>query len=195
MKHLLTEESIAYMNVLMKNTEISEKVRAKGLEGKSYAICTIKDDGTVILGETSLRFWNQLIGCQVKLPFESWALAVWDALVNLSKGDNKTALEEGLSVEIAKKAQREEEYNCVVKRLHECYVHVCNNKGGAPSAGGRGEQGSSMTRNIVTSVNGEPVVININAENMKRTLRFPDATGRATLDFKLGVVGVEVNER
>lgn len=195
MKQLLTKESIAYMNVLMLNSEIGEKVRAKGLEGKSYAICTIKDDGTVILGETSSRFWNQLIGCQVKLPFESWALAVWDALVNLSKGTNKTALEEGLSVEIAKKAQREEEYNVVVKRLHECYVHVCNNKGGAPSAGGRGEQGSSMTRQTVIHKEGEPVVININAENMKRTLRFPDATGRATLNFHLGVVDVDVTDR
>ena len=73
------------------------------------------EDGVIILGVTRFRWWNQLIGCQVKLPFESWALAVWDALVNMSKGGNKDALEHGLSVEIAKKAQREEEYNWVVE--------------------------------------------------------------------------------
>jgi hypothetical protein len=149
----------------------------------------------VILGETKSRFWNRLIGCQVKLPFESWALAVWDALVNLSKGKNKVALEEGLSVEIAKKAQREEEYNLVVKRLHECFVHVCNNKGGASSAGDQGDKGSSMTGTVITRGDSEPVVININADNIHRTLRFPDATGRATLNFRMGVLGVDVSER
>jgi hypothetical protein len=193
MKKLLSEISIAYMNVLMKNTEIAQKVQAKGKEGKSYAICTIKDDGTVILGETSFKFWNQLVGCQVKLPFESWALAVWDALVNLSKGNNKDALEKGLSVEIARKAQREEEYDWVVERLHECFVHVCNNKsGGAPSAGGRDDKGSSMTgRTVIYGDNAQELTINVNADGFRRTIRLPDATGRAFLNFKLGVVDVE----
>lgn len=193
MKKLLSEISIAYMNVLMKNSEIAQKIQAKGKEGKSYAICTICDDGIVVLGETRYKFWNQLVGCQVKLPFESWALAVWDALVNLSEGKNKNALENGLSVEIAKKAQREEEYNWVVDRLHECFVHVCNKKsGGASSAGDQDDKGSSMTGQYVVHEN-EPITININADSMKRTLRFPDATGRAFLNFKLGVVDVDVD--
>ena len=194
MKKLLSEISIAYMNVLMKDKEIAQKIQAKGKEGKSYAICTIRDDGTVVLGETNCKFWNQLVGCQVKLPFESWALAVWDALVNLSKGLNKEALERGLSVEIATKAQREEEYNWVVRRLHECFLHTCNNKsGGAPSEGGRDDEGSSMTGQRIVNVGGEPVTININANGLSRTFRFPDATGKAFLNFKLGVVDVDVN--
>ena len=52
----LTERSIALMKVLMLNSEIAEKVKAKGVEGKSYAIFTIRDDGTVVLGETRYKF-------------------------------------------------------------------------------------------------------------------------------------------
>ena len=190
----LTERSIALMKVLMLNSEIAEKVKAKGVEGKSYAIFTIRDDGTVVLGETRYEFWNQLVGCQVKLPFESWALAVWDALVNLSKGMNKEALEKGLSVEIAKKAQREEEYNWVVERLNDCFDHVCNKKGGTSSAGDPGKSGPSMTERVILRDGSDPVVVNINANGMSKTLRFPDATGNASLDFEIGVVGVRAHK-
>lgn len=174
----------------MTDETILNKIYAAGEEGKSYVTYKIRTDGKVILGETKYWFWNQLIGCQVKLPFESWALAVWDALVDLSTGGNNEALEKGLSVEIAKKAQRAEDYEWVVKRLYDCYEHVCNNKpGGTTSAGVRDNNGSSMTQRVVTC-NGEPVTININTDGVKRTIRFPDATGRAFLNFDLGVVGV-----
>ena len=167
----LTERSIALMKVLMLNSEIAEKVKAKGAEGKSYAIFTIRDDGTVVLGETRYKFWNQLVGCQVKLPFESWALAVWDALVNLSKGTNKEALEKG-----------------------DCFDHVCNHKGGTSSAGDPGKSGPSMTERVIVRDDNDPVVVNINANGMSKTLRFPDATGNASLDFEIGVVGVRARK-
>ena len=112
----LTDRSITLMSLLMLNETVAEKVKSAGGEGKSYAIFRVCDDGTVVLGETRFEFWNRLIGCQKKLTFESWALAVWDALVSLSTGNNAVAIEEGLSVEIAKKAQREENYNWVVER-------------------------------------------------------------------------------
>ena len=182
----------ALMNYLMCDTTIRNKVLAAGETGKTYVSMKIKDNGTVIIGETVHWFWNQLIGCQVKLPFEKWALIVWDALVDLSTDGNATALEEGLSIEIAKKAQRAEDYEWVVKRLYDCYEHVCNNKSGSFSEGNQGEKGSRMTRNV--TVNGEPVTININADGMKRVLKFPDATGRAALCFDFGVVGVRVDK-
>ena len=114
--------------------------------------------------------------------------------MNLSKDANKEALLEGLSVEIAKKAQREEEYNWVVERLADCFDHVCNNKGGAPSAGGRGKSGPSVAERVIVRGDDNPVVINVNAQGTKRTLRFPDATGRATLNFDMGIVGVSVSK-
>lgn len=194
MKKPISQGAIFLMHHLMTNETVSNKVKAAGEEGRSYSIYHIRDDGTVVLGETKFRFWNQLIGCQFKLTFESWALAVWDALVDLATGPNAKALEQGLSREIAVKAQRAEDYEWVVKRLYECYENVCNNKSGASSAGDTGDKGSSMTRTVVCD--GEPVTININAGNGKvRTLSFPDATGKASLDFVLGITDVRVSKR
>ena len=182
----------ALMMYLMTKTPIRNKVLAAGETGKTYTSMKIRDNGMVVLGETQYWFWNQLIGCQFKMAFEKWALTIWDALLDLSSGENNTALEEGLSVEIAKKAQRAEDYEWVIKRLYDCYEHVCNNKSGSSSEGDRGNKGSRMTRTV--TVNGEPITININADNMKRTIRIPDSTGRAFLNFGLGVVDVHVEK-
>ena len=194
MKQPLSQGAIFLMHHLMTDETICNKVKSAAEKGKSYAVYTICDDGMVILGETKYPFWNQLIGCRFKLTFESWALAVWDALVDLSAGSNATAIEKGLSTEIAQKAQRIEDYEWVVKRLYDCYEHVCNDKpgNGAFSAGNQGEKGSSASHHTVMC-NNEPVTININANNLHKTLRFPDATGRASLNFDLGVVGVRID--
>ena len=186
-KKPLTEFSIKHMEILMLDKVIAEKIQSTAKEGKSYALCEIKDDGRVILGETRVDFWNRLSGCRTTLPFDSWALAVWDALVSLSKDGNAVAIEEGLSVEIAKKAQRDGDYNWVVDRLVDIYRHVCNNKdGGAPLEGGRRKSGSSV---VVGNV-AEPVVVNVNVDDKRRVFRFPDATGRAFLNIQTGVVGM-----
>lgn len=186
----LTDWSIGLMVLLMKNETVAEKVKAVGGEGKSYAIFRVCDNGTVVLGETSFDFWNRLIGCQVKLPFESWALAVWDALVSLSVGSNAVAIEEGLGVEIAKKAQRENEYDWVVSRLFEIHEHVCNNKdGGASLEGDRRKSGSSVVVNPVA----EPVIVNVNVSDKHRVFHFPDATGKAFLNLETGIVGMSVS--
>ena len=192
MKKSVGDGAKALMAFLMYDNAIRTKILASGETGKTYVALKLRDDGLVILGETKHWFWNQLIGCQFKLTFEKWALTVWDALVDLSAGGNATALEEGLSVEMAKKAQRAEDYEWVVKRLYDCYEHVCNNKGGSSSAGDQGDKDSRMTRTVM--VNGEPITININASNIKRTVRIPDSTGRAFLNFDLGVVGVHVDK-
>lgn len=49
-----------------------------------------------------------------------------------------------------------------------------------------------MTREVI--VNGEPIVVNINAHDMKKTIRIPDSTHRAFLNFDLGIVGVHVSK-
>ena len=194
MKKALSQGAICLMHFLMANETINKKIELATGDGKPYKKYDIEDNGTVILGETGFRFWNQLIGCQYKLTFEAWALAVWDALIDLSIGGNAKALEQGLSIEIATKAKRAEDYEWVIKRLYDCYEHVANNKGDCVhSAGCQDDEGSGANLRQVY-VNGEPVTININADNMKRTIRFPDATGRAFLKFNLGVVGVSVDK-
>ena len=177
----------------MNNETIANKVKAAGKEGRSYKTYRIDDvEGTVILGETTHWFWNQLIGCKRELTFESWALAVWDALIDLSSGLNAKALEEGLSVEIAKEAQRAEKYNDVVNRLMDCYRHVCNGDGQSSLAG---DQRKSGSRVVVTEApaNDTNIVVNVNTRTRTHTYRFPDATGRAFIDLEMGVVGAHIS--
>ena len=192
MKKSVGDGARALMGFLMCDNSIRNKILTSGETGRTYVAIKIMDSGVVKIGETSSWFWNQLIGCQCKLPFEKWALIVWDALVDLSIDGNATALEEGLSAEIAKKAQRSEDYEWVVRRLYDCYEHVCNNKSGSSSAGDQGEKGSRMTREVI--VNGEPVVVNINAHDFRKQIRIPDSTHRAFLNFDLGITGVHVSK-
>ena len=189
----LTPNSISLMHYLMQNETIANKVKAAGKEGKQYAIYTIEDNGTVILGETKHKFWNQLIGCKFTLTFESFATCVWDALVDLATGGNQEALLQGLSKEVLEKAQREKEYDWVVERLVDCFRHVCNNKGTESRLEGRpGKSGQKIGTEqvVIRDSNGTPVNINVNVGNNRRTFRFPDATGRADLVLEMGVVGV-----
>jgi len=193
----LSPNSISLMHYLMQNETIANKVKAAGKEGKQYAIYTIADDGNVTLGETKYPFWNRLIGCKFTLTFTQFAMSVWDALADLSTSGNQEAILKGLSKEIAEKAQRETEYNWVVERLVDCFRHVCNNKTtesrleGCPGKSGQ-KIGSDPV--IIRDQNGSPVIININANNNRRTFRFPDATGEADLVFELGVVGVSCSK-
>lgn len=192
-KKSLTPNSISLMHYLMQNETIANKVKAAGKEGKQYAIYTISDDGTVILGETKNGFWNQLIGCKFTLTFESFATCVWDALVDLATGGNQEALLQGLSKEVLVKAQREKEYDWIVERLTDCYRHVCNNISVESRLEGRpGKTGQKIDTEkvIIRDKNNQPVEINVNIANNRRTFRFPDATGQADLVLEMGVVGV-----
>lgn len=190
----LTQNSVALMHYLMQDATIASKVKSTGKPKKPYAIYTINSDGTVVLGETRYRWWNQLIKCQFTLTFEMFATCVWDALVDLSTGENQEALLQGLSKEILEKAQREKKYDWVVERLVDCFRHVCNSKDdteprleGRPGKSGRKEGASPL---VIRDSDGKPVVVNVNLGNTTRAFRFPDATGNANLVVDLGVVGV-----
>lgn len=194
----LSPNSIPLMYYLMENETIANKVKAAGKEGKQYAIYTIVDNGSVILGETKYTWWNRLIGCRFILTFTQFAMSVWDALADLSTNGNQEAILKGLSKEIAEKAQRESEYDWVVERLVDCYRHVCNNKGTESRPEGRSgksDQKIGADPIVIHDSNGSPVVININTKNNRRTVRFPDATGEADLVFELGVIGVTCDKR
>ena len=188
-KKLLTPDSKLNIERLMLNETIRNKVMSAGEEGRPYVTYKVHDSGIVVLGETRYWWWNRLIKCQFPLTFHAFVSAVWDALVDLSAGGNKEALQKGLGRELMEKSQREKEYNWVVKRLQECYDHVCNNKGGADLEGSLGKSGPSVAR-VAVPVNN-PVNVNVNIDGKThKTVRFPDATGKAWLECELGVVGV-----
>lgn len=191
MEKLLSEDSIALIGYMLNNETIRNKVYSAGEEGETYTAIRISDSGIVTLGKTKVWWWNRLLKCQFPLTFHQFASAVWDALLDLSAGGNQKALEESLGKEIMKRAQREKDYNWVVKRLQECYDHVCNNKGGAPIEVGLEKSGPSVANVIRTQDN--PVTVNVNIDGKThRKVRIPDATGQAFLTCELGVTDVHV---
>lgn len=191
MEKLLSEDSIALIGYMLNNETIRNKVYSAGEEGETYTAIRVSDSGIVTLGKTKVWWWNRLLKCQFPLTFHQFASAVWDALLDLSAGGNQKALEEGLGKEIMKRAQREKDYNWVVKRLQECYDHVCNNKGGAPIEVGREKSGPSVAHVVRTQDN--PVTVNVNIDGKThRKVRIPDATGQAFLTCELGVTDVHV---
>ena len=125
MEKLVSDASKLLMQVLMTDSKVSVKILDNADDAEKYKICTIQDNGTIVLGKTSVRWWNQLLGCQDKIPFDSFALKVWDALVDLSSGLNNKAILNGLSIEVVKKSVRTKDYDYVVRRLYAVsYTHL-----------------------------------------------------------------------
>lgn len=190
-KGTLSKSSVLLMKYLLSDTRISDKVFNNQKDKSKYKSVSIREDGSILLGKTSYPFWNQLLSCQIEIPFNDFALKVWDALVNLSVGDNSVALEEGLSTEIAKLSQRNGDYDLVVKRLFDCYEHVCNNKDEVSSAGdsvkseleSRFVNGTNVPKNIVINVNGME----------RRVIPFRDSAGDKFIDIEYGVSDVTVH--
>lgn len=143
MEALLTPKSKGLISVLLLDKEIKANVFEKVDHIDKYKMYTIMDNGDVVLGETKYAFWNKLIGCQRTIPFESFALKVWDALVHLSEGLNQKAIMEGLSREIVMKAVKDKDFNWVVERLDNVARMVAQKSSiadgaGVSTAGGRG---------------------------------------------------------
>ena len=92
MEKLVTTTSKLLMKVLLEDFKISTIVLDNETDAEKYKICTILDNGTIVLGKTSVSWWNQLINCQDKIPFDSFALKIWSALSDMSEGKNKEAI-------------------------------------------------------------------------------------------------------
>lgn len=178
MAMLVGPASKLLMQVLMTDPKISEKILNNTNDVDKYKICTIRDDGTIVLGKTSVRWWNQLLNCQDKIPFDSFALKVWDALVDMSSGLNNKAILNGLSIEIVKKSVRKHEYDNVVHRLYDCWTHVAQKSAGFQQAlspeGGPGSAQDCL-EGINTQSRQREIVININGT--KKTIPFIDSVG------------------
>ena len=190
-KGTLSKSSVLLMKYLLSDTRISDKVFNNQKDKSKYKSVSIREDGSILLGKTSYPFWNQLLSCQIEIPFNDFALKVWDALVNLSTGGNSEALERGLSTEIANLSQREGDYDNLVHRLVDCYEHVCNNKGKLPLAGG--SEKSDLEGTLTKHINvPNDIIINIDGVK-KKTLSFNDSFGDKWIDVNVGVTGVTVH--
>lgn len=190
MEALLTPKSKGLISILLLDKEIKANVFEKIDHIDKYKMYTIMDNGDVVLGETKYAFWNKLIGCQRTIPFESFALKVWDALVHLSEGLNQKAIMEGLSREIVMKAVKDKDFNWVVERLDNVARIVAQKSSIADGAGvstaGDGAFGPKLNPCNQTE---KSVIVNVNGR--KQVCRFRDSIGDPMIDVEVGIVGVK----
>ena len=189
MEALLTPKSKGIIGVLLLEPTIKATVFEKLDHIDKYKMYTIKDNGDIVLGETKFTFWNNLIGCQRTIPFESFALKVWEALVNLSVGLNQKAIMEGLSREIVIKAVKEKDFNWVVERLDNINRMVAQKSTLADGVGADPE-GSRVSGPRLNTINQIPenLVININGCK-KNVVSFKDCIGDPLIEIEYGIVG------
>ena len=192
MKSLVSNVSKLLIQVLMTDPKISEKILENSKDADKYKICTILDNGTIVLGKTSIRWWNQLLNCQDKITFDSFALKVWDALVDMSSGINNKAILNGLSLEIIKNSVRKKDYNFVVRRLYDCWAFVAQKSSGFQSplspAGGPGSA-QDCEGEIYIPNKQRQIVINLNG--IKKTIPFIDSIGDPlNIGLDMGIVNV-----
>lgn len=155
------------MEMLMMEPKIMEKVS----DGYQYKTITIYENGTVILGKTSYFFWNNLIKCQKVIAFPIFALNVWNALLELSNGQTRSAIENGLSQEIIEKAIRDKKYDEIIDRLIDVSRHAC---------------GPNLLRSKSTpSINKLDKDISININGVKQKLTPLDSIGEPIIDIIL----------
>ena len=176
----------------MTDPKVSEKILENANDKDKYKNCSILDSGTIILGKTSYLWWNQLIGCQDKISFDSFALKVWDALVDMSSGLNNKAILNGLSLEIVKKSIRSKDYDWVVRRLFDCWSHVAQKSAGyqkiETSAEGKGLEPHLLDESIF----GGPREINIRINGIQKTIPFIDSIGdKFNLELETGIIGIK----
>ena len=174
----LNKQSILLIQILLTDSKISAKVLEDVTRKGKYKICTIEENGNVTLGETKLRWWNRLLNCQDVIPFESFALKVWDVLADMSHSINKEAIINGLSQEIVLNAVREQRYDYVVNRLYDCWRHVAQDSEGYQKlADLEGSRTNRQGERVVEVVKNELPKIVINIDGVEHTIPIVDSVG------------------
>lgn len=193
MSALISEKSKMLIRILLTDEKIQSKVFENISDKEKYKICTIESSGAVILGKTPFRWWNKLLNCQDKLTFESFALKVWDALVDASSGLNNKAIMNGLSQEIVMNSVRDRKYDWVVQRLYECWSHVAQNSAGyqaPPSPEGDTVINQGAEKVLHVRQDG-PRNIVINVNNQKKIIPFIDSIGDdLNIGLEFGITGI-----
>lgn len=179
MEKLVSKIGKLLIQTLLCDSKISETVLENSNDAEKYKICTIQDNGTIVLGKTSYVWWNRILGCQDKITFDSFALRIWNALADSASGMNKDAIINGLSREIIENSVRRKDYNYVVQRLYDCWRFVANKSEGynqaLSPAGGR-SSAQDCPENRRRFKEPQNIVINVNGEEHK--IPIIDGTGK-----------------
>lgn len=186
MKVLLDKQHKVFMQWLLEDDTVKPNVFLDVDHYESYKICDIYDDGTIVLGKTSYRWWNHLIKCETKLSFLDFAFGVWKSFVGLSSNALKDGILKGLSWEIIKNAVQNKEYNDVIDRFIDVARHAL------PSSKlySKGTPGieEANKNNIVPEIN-----ITVIDDDGDRRIPVYDAVGTPVIHLRRGIIGYEVH--
>lgn len=190
MKARVNNTSKALIMLLLNDPKIAEKVYENAKDKEKYKICTVHDNGNVVMGKTSIAWWNQLINCQDVLPFESFALRVWDALVDLSSGLPNKAIRKGLSQDIIEDSIRKKNYDDVVARLWDVANHVCQN-GMFSRVSQSSEEDTVNTKEIIVEKAPRQPNIILQIGDNRKVIPFTDSIGDPLIDLEIGITDVK----
>lgn len=188
-EQLISSTGKCYIQVLLSDPRIAERVFENHEDKEKYKICTVNDTGTVIMGKTRLRWWNNLIKCQDKIQFIDFALRVWSALVDLSKGLNKEAVLKGLSQEIIEQSVRDRKYEDVINRLFDCWRFVAQDSAGFQKPAVIEDIPQERHVHVAPTI-GHNIILHINGN--EKVIPIVDSTGDPIhLGLKVGFTGVD----
>lgn len=121
MKKLLSDNSRKLIDLMFtQEPKIAEAVFMDVDNREAYKILDICEDGTLVLGKRSVRWWNKLFNLEKTISFKDFAFSVMKALVGMATKDpNKNVILKGLSEELISKAVMREDYDWVVNRLFD----------------------------------------------------------------------------
>lgn len=121
MKKLLSDNSRKLIDLMLtQEPKIAEAVFMDVENREAYKILDINEDGTLVLGKRSVRWWNKLFNLEKTISFKDFAFSVMKALVGMaSKDPNKNVILRGLSEELISKAVMREDYDWVIDRLFD----------------------------------------------------------------------------
>lgn len=118
----LNQYSKLHIQEMLLTPQISEQVFADVAKGKTYKLTEIRDDGTIYLGETSLKWWNTLFRIDKEISFETFVLRVFSAIAQMAGTDNKgtkSIIVNGLSKDMLTNMLASKDFNVIVDRLYD----------------------------------------------------------------------------
>ena len=118
-KGLLDKYHIELVQMLLGDPKIAESVLTDIDKRETYKDSYINEDGSIVLGKRSIRWWNRLFNLEKTISFKDFAFNTFRALVGLTDNLNRNKVLNGLSQEIITKAVLDKEYEEIVDRLFD----------------------------------------------------------------------------
>lgn len=118
----LTKASVKLIQVMLLQPQLAEAIYADVRKGKTYKQVEIQDDGSIYLGETSVKWVNTLFRLDKEISFETFVMRVFGAIAQMAGSETKDKekiVVNGLSQDILSSMIATGDRNAIVDRLFD----------------------------------------------------------------------------